>query len=107
MAGLARDAVLEVVCAVMLMAAGVVWSSAGPLQRAAADPIASCSTTTGVIVAGDFSHWGGQVERGCDATLTTGYDALHAAGFTTAGDNEDGPAFVCRIGYDGGQEYPT
>ncbi len=56
-----------------------------------------CSTTTGVIVAVDFAPWGGDIERGCDSTLTTGYDALHAAGFTTAGDDHDGPAFICRI----------
>jgi len=64
---------------------------------AGADPIADCSTTSGVIVVVDFSDWGGAIERGCDSTLTTGYDALHAAGFSTAGDDEDGPAFVCRI----------
>jgi hypothetical protein len=62
-----------------------------------ADPISQCSATTGVIVAVDFAHWGGNIEVGCDATLTSGYDALHAAGFTTAGDDHDGPAFVCRI----------
>lgn len=68
-----------------------------PAPNAAADPLAQCTTTSGVVVAVDFSHWGGNVERGCDATLTTGYDALHAAGFTTAGDGHDGPAFICRI----------
>jgi hypothetical protein len=67
---------------------------------AAADPIQDCSTTSGVIVAVDFSPWGGNVVRGCDSTLTTGYDALHAAGFTTAGDEHDGPAFICRINDD-------
>jgi hypothetical protein len=60
-------------------------------------PIADCTTTTGVIVAVDFDPWNGTIERGCDATLTNGLDALHAAGFTTAGDDHDGPAFVCRI----------
>jgi hypothetical protein len=64
---------------------------------AGADPIADCSTTTGEIVAVDFSAWGGDIERGCDATLTTGYAALHRAGFTTAGDAQDGPGFICRI----------
>jgi hypothetical protein len=64
-------------------------------------PIATCTSTSGVIVAVDFSHWSsGLVERGCDATITTGLDALHAAGFTTAGDQHDGPAFVCRINND-------
>ncbi len=64
---------------------------------AGADPIGDCSTTTGVIVAVDFTAWGGDVERGCDARITTGYHALHAAGFTTAGDDQDGPGFICRI----------
>jgi hypothetical protein len=76
--------------------AGLVVVAAGAAP-AAADPIGDCSTTTGVIVVVDFSSWGGAVERGCDATLTTGYNALHAAGFTTAGDEQDGPAFICRI----------
>jgi hypothetical protein len=50
-----------------------------------------------VIVAVDFTAWGGNIERGCDVSLTTGYHALHAAGFTTAGDAEDGAGFICRI----------
>lgn len=69
----------------------------GATTTANADPIGECSTTAGVIVAVDFTAWGGNIERGCDATLTTGYDALHAAGFTTAGDVQDGPTFICRI----------
>lgn len=64
---------------------------------AAADPIADCSTTTGVIVVVDFSYWGGDAQRGCAADPVTGYDALQEAGFTTAGDEHDGPAFICRI----------
>jgi hypothetical protein len=67
---------------------------------AAADPIPECSTTSGVIVVVDFAPWGGNIVRGCDSTLTTGYDALHQAGFTTAGDDHDGPAFICRINND-------
>jgi hypothetical protein len=69
----------------------------GVATPAAADPVGDCSTTTGVIVAVDFATWGGNIERGCDAALTTGYDALHVAGFTTAADAQDGPAFICRI----------
>jgi Bacterial Ig domain len=64
---------------------------------AGADPLADCTTTTGVLVAVDFSHWGGSIERGCDATPTTGYAALQVAGFTTEGDQQDGDAFICRI----------
>ena len=45
----------------------------------------------------DFSPWGGNIERGCAATLSTGYNAMISAGFTPAGDELDGPAFICRI----------
>jgi hypothetical protein len=64
---------------------------------AVAAPISHCTTTTGVIVAVDLRPFGGSIDRGCGPTPTTGYDALHNAGFTTAGDDTDGPAFVCRI----------
>jgi hypothetical protein len=65
-----------------------------------ADPLSSCTTTAGVIVVVDFSHWGGNADRVCFAALTTNttaYDALIAEGFTTVGDAHDGSAFVCRI----------
>jgi hypothetical protein len=64
---------------------------------AGADPIADCSTTSGEIVVVDFTPWGGNWERGCAATLSTGYAGLQAAGFTTAGDDHDGPALICRL----------
>ena len=64
---------------------------------AGADPIADCSTTQGEIVVVDFSPWGGNIVRGCAATLSTGYAGLQAAGFTTAGDDHDGPALICRL----------
>jgi hypothetical protein len=70
---------------------------AAPTGVAGADPIADCSTTTGVIVVVDFSPWDGAIERGCDGSLTTGYDALQRAGFTTTGTEQEGAAFVCRI----------
>lgn len=90
------------VAALTLIGIGVgtavaVTSMVGPAAEAGAEPIGSCSTTTGVIVVVDFAHWGGKIERGCTATPTTGYQALHTAGFTTAGDDYDGPAFMCRI----------
>jgi hypothetical protein len=65
-----------------------------------ADPLSSCTTTTGVIIVVDFSHWGGNADRVCFAALitaTTAYDALIAEGFNTIGDAHDGSAFVCRI----------
>ncbi|HUZ09755.1 MAG TPA: hypothetical protein VMU76_06255 [Acidimicrobiales bacterium] len=79
-----------------------------PASPAAADPIGSCTTTTGVIVVVDFRPWGGAVTRGCDATPTTGYQALLTAEFTPAGDSQDGPAYICRIGLTGviGDEPP-
>lgn len=73
---------------------------AGPAGTSAADPLTECTTTTGVIVAVDLAPWGQDIQRGCAGTVTastTGYQALVAAGFTPAGDEQDGPAFVCRI----------
>jgi hypothetical protein len=92
---------LVVVAVAALFVSGVTASGLtpvmGPVDPAAADPIGSCTATSGVIVVVDFTPWGGGIQRGCDATLTTGYDALYAAGFTTAGDDHDGPEFICRI----------
>ncbi len=80
------------------------------IATASADPIGNCTTTTGTIIAVDFSHWGGPVVRGCGVNDPSGYALLHAAGFSTAGDNHDGPAFICRIGnqaFRSGTQYPT
>ncbi|MFT4288957.1 hypothetical protein [Nocardioides sp.] len=76
--------------------------AAMPAPRAAADPVSSCTSTSGVVVVVDFSQWGEGIKRGCDTTPTTGYEALHEAGFTTEGTQHDGPAFICRI-----SGYPT
>jgi hypothetical protein len=86
-------AVAPVLAAPMLaLLQATAWST-----PAAADPVSDCSTTVGTIVAVDFSPWTDTVERGCAVQLSTEYAAMHAAGFTTAGDGTDGPAFVCRI----------
>jgi hypothetical protein len=88
------------VAAALIMVAGMtgILAVAIPTSPAAADPPGACTTTTGEIVVVDLTPWpGGQIERGCDPTLTTGLAALQAAGFTTAGDQHDGPAFICRI----------
>jgi hypothetical protein len=80
------------------------------VTAARADPIGNCTSTSGTIVAVDFSHWGGPLVRGCGVNSPSGYALLHAAGFTTAGDAHDGPAFTCRIGNEAfrhGTEYPT
>jgi hypothetical protein len=75
---------------------------------AGADPITNCSTTVGVIVVVNFSYWGQSAQRGCASDPATGYDALQEAGFTTAGDEHDGPAFICRITDPAnGTAYPT
>src|ERR1700748_554231 len=39
----------------------------------------------GVTVIVDMAAWGGAVERGCAPNPSTGLDALHEAGFSTAG----------------------
>ncbi|MFJ6072720.1 hypothetical protein ACIQFU_18020 [Streptomyces sp. NPDC093065] len=79
---------------------------------AAADPQAMgrCTTSSGVVLAVDFSHWGGPVLRSCGTTPTTGYELLNQGGWQTTGTGHDGPAFICRIGYSGyknGKRYPT
>ncbi|MEE1732982.1 hypothetical protein PUR33_28085 [Streptomyces sp. BE282] len=80
-------------------------SSAG----AAPQPIGRCTTSSGVVLAVDFSHWGGPVYRSCGTTPTTGYELLNQGGWQTTGTGHDGPAFICRIGYSGhqgGKQYP-
>ncbi len=93
--------------AALLAAASVVAISSG---AAGADPIAGCTASSGAVVAVDFSHFGGTVERGCDAHPSTGYALLHHAGFATTGTQHDGPAFICRIGnpdFQTGTQYPV
>jgi hypothetical protein len=89
------------VLAALVLLATLSTLATGCVLTVGSTPIGNCTSTSGVIVAVDFSHWtAGFAERGCDVTLTTGLDALHAAGFTTAGDVHDGPDFVCRINGD-------
>ncbi|MEU4098353.1 prenyltransferase/squalene oxidase repeat-containing protein [Streptomyces sp. NPDC026673] len=91
----------------LLVGAGVTFLT---VPSAAAGPVGECTATKGAVVAVDFGPFGGTVERGCDLTPTTGYELLHEGGFTTAGTEHDGPAFICRIGRDSfnsGTQYPT
>ncbi|NED93161.1 hypothetical protein G3I76_75615 [Streptomyces sp. SID11233] len=93
----------------LLVSAAALTATAPP---AAADPQAMgrCTTTSGVVLAVDFSHWGGPVYRSCGTTPTTGYELLNQGGWRTTGTGHDGPAFICRIGYSGqqnGKQYPT
>ncbi|WSR66475.1 hypothetical protein OG702_02855 [Streptomyces sp. NBC_01198] len=77
---------------------------------ASAQPMSACTTTTGVVLAVDFSRWGGPLLRSCGTTPTTGYALLNQGGWATTGTQHDGPAFICRIGYagyQGGKQYPT
>ncbi|MFE2144348.1 hypothetical protein ACFXA3_21885 [Streptomyces sp. NPDC059456] len=77
---------------------------------AAPQPMGQCTTSAGVVLAVDFSHWGGPVYRSCGTTPTTGYELLNQGGWATTGTGHDGPAFICRIGYSGhqgGRQYPT
>jgi hypothetical protein len=84
---------LRPLTALAVAAAGLVGASAAP---AVADP-GACTPSTGVVVVVDFRPFGGGIERGCDATPTTGFEAIHSAGFPTVGTQHDGPGFVCRI----------
>ncbi|AZK98085.1 hypothetical protein [Streptomyces tsukubensis] len=73
------------------------------VSPAAADPqpMGRCTTSSGAVLAVDFSRWGGPVYRSCGTTPTTGYELLNQGGWRTAGTGHDGPAFICRIGYSG------
>ncbi|HTL85737.1 MAG TPA: hypothetical protein VL856_11170, partial [Acidimicrobiia bacterium] len=57
----------------------------------------AATTCAGVTVVVDFTHFGGNIERGCAQHPSSGLDALHQAGFTTAGTTQYGDAFLCRI----------
>lgn len=98
------------VLATVLMGALALLASGPPSGNASAMPLRSCTPTRGTIVAVDFAHWGGPIVRGCGIGRPSGYALLHAAGFTTAGDEHDGPAVVCRLGnaaFHHGRQYPT
>jgi hypothetical protein len=96
--------------AIGLLITTMTIASAAVPAAAAPRPTADCSATAGVIVAVDFSHWGGPLLRSCSTTPTTGYSLINQGGWHTAGTEHDGPGFICRIGYGGyrgGVEYPT
>lgn len=83
---------------------GVGAAAASPL------PIEECTTTSGAVLAVDFSRWGGPLLRSCGTTPTTGYVLLNQGGWKTTGTGHDGPAFICRIGYSGfqgGKQFPA
>ncbi|MFD7618730.1 hypothetical protein [Streptomyces sp. NPDC059802] len=95
--------------AALLLSTAVLTANA-PSAAADPQPMGRCATTSGAVLAVDFSHWGGPVYRSCGTTPTTGYELLNQGGWRTTGTGHDGPAFICRIGYSGhrgGKQYPT
>ncbi|MEU7500921.1 hypothetical protein AB0B52_28220 [Streptomyces griseofuscus] len=99
---------IRALAALGLGAAAVV--QAGTPAAADPQPMGRCTTTSGVVLAVDLSHWGGPILRSCGTTPTTGYELLNQGGWSTTGTGHDGPAFICRIGYSGyqrGRQYPT
>lgn len=94
-----------VVLALALSTVLVGLTAGSPADAASAAALSSgssgyCPTAKGVTVVADFTALGGGVEIRCDPTATSstdGLDALHGAGFSTAGTAHDGDGFVCRI----------
>lgn len=80
------------------LAAGVLAMAGAAVAAPAVGAAPACTATSGVLVVVDFGSLGGGVVQRClGMPPDTGYDALRAAGFRTAGTVHDGPAFVCRI----------
>lgn len=81
------------------LAAGGVLGAPPAIGAASPAGLSACSSRRGVLVAVDFTHWHKPVDLGCaPGRPANGLDAMHAAGYLTADDEEDGPGFVCRIG---------
>jgi hypothetical protein len=102
--------VLAMIVLAMIVLAAVGGAAAAPRAWAAPEPMSRCSTTTGVVMAVSFAHWGGPLLRSCASTPTTAYDMLNQGGWHSTGTEHDGPGFICRIGYggyQGGTQYPT
>jgi len=95
--------------ATLALTVAALGAAAGP-ATADAQPMGRCTTTSGAVLAVDFSDWGGPILRSCGTTPSTGYELLNQGGWRTTGTGHDGPAFICRIGYSGfknGKQYPT
>ena len=110
-AGIRRRAVRVVAALAVLCGAALTGLGPGAVPAMAApQPMGKCTTSSGVVLAVDFSHWGGPLLRSCGTTPTTGYTLLNQGGWASTGTQHDGPAFICRIGYggyQGGKQYPT
>lgn len=73
-------------------------AAGGVVSTASVASASRCGSTRGVRVVVDFGSLGGGVKHGCaPGNPSSGYGALHAAGFSTAGTKQYGPSFVCRI----------
>jgi MYXO-CTERM domain-containing protein len=99
-----RRALVTLLC----LLAGAAALAAVPAAGAA--PLSDCTSSSGTVIAVNYGHWKGPVVVGCGVGQPTGYRLLHAAGFSTAGDLHDGPAFICRLGdtaFHRGAQYPT
>ncbi|MFE5856331.1 hypothetical protein ACFQ61_24395 [Streptomyces sp. NPDC056500] len=93
-----------------LATAFIVLGATPGSAAATPQPMGACTTSSGVVLAVDFSKWGGPIYRSCGTTPTTGYELLNQGGWRTTGTGHDGPAFICRIGYSGhrgGKQFPT
>ena len=87
--------------AVLVCAIGLFGVYGTGSAAATALPMGQCSTTSGVVVAVDFGHWGGPIVRSCGSTPTSGWQLVNQGGLATQGTGHDGPAFICKIGYSG------
>ncbi len=80
-----------------LALAGAGTATAAPAAQAPA-ALAGCTTTSGVTVVVDLSHWGRGITTACAAGApSTGLAALRAVGVSVTGTQRYGTAFVCRL----------
>ena len=90
---------LRLLPAVAVLAAALTVTAA-PAAGATSLPISDCTTTSGVILAVDFGHWGGPVLRACDTangTTDTGYVLLNEGGWHTQGDQHEQAASLGKM----------
>ena len=75
--------------------AGVLLAPQVPAPAQAAS--GACTSANGVTVVVSFGSLGGGTVVRCADTSGSGLDALHVAGFSPTGTQQDGDGFVCRI----------
>ncbi|CAM5268638.1 hypothetical protein SMICM304S_03090 [Streptomyces microflavus] len=84
------------VLAVIGLTGAALLAPASP-AGAAPQPIGRCTASSGVVLAVDFSHWGGPVYRSCGTTPTTGYERVRLCRPTRAA-NAPGRVRALRAG---------